>query len=77
MKYVVHFCQNKECNNSWIDKDLTNVKTFPPTWKYCKECCNMLGIDFDSQKPGNSTSEEQKEVQQKNKERRKNNKNSF
>lgn len=47
--YVVHYC--KQCNNCWIDKDLTNVKTFPPTWKLCEECCKKLGIDFDSQKP--------------------------
>ena len=49
--YVVHFCKNKECNNSWIDKDLTNVKSYPPQWKYCRECCKKMGIDFDKQKP--------------------------
>ena len=38
MKYVIHFCHNKKCNNSWIDKDLTNVKSRPPSWKYCPEC---------------------------------------
>lgn len=51
MNYVVHFCANPECNNAWIDKDLTNVKTFPPHWKYCRECCKKMGIDFDAQKP--------------------------
>ena len=30
MNYVVHYCKNKNCNNAWIDKDLTHVKTFPP-----------------------------------------------
>lgn len=51
MRYVVHYCKNKDCNNCWIDKDLTNVKTIPPKWKYCKECCEKLGIDFEKQKP--------------------------
>lgn len=49
MKYVIHFCKNKDCNNCWIDKDLTNAKTEPPKWKLCKECCKKLGIDFDKQ----------------------------
>lgn len=48
MNYVMHFCRNKKCNNGWVDKDLTNVKTNPPKWKYCKECADKLGIDFDS-----------------------------
>ena len=50
-RYVVHYCP--KCNNCWIDKDLTNVKTLPPKWKLCKECCKKLGIDFNSQKPSN------------------------
>jgi hypothetical protein len=49
MNYVVHYCKNPECNNCWIDKDVTNVKTYPPTWKYCEECCKKLGIDFNNQ----------------------------
>lgn len=60
-KYVVHYCHNKECNNCWIDKDVTNVKTVPPKWKYCEECSENLGIDFNKQKPSDVTSEEQKE----------------
>lgn len=51
MNYVMHFCRNKKCNNGWIDKDLTNVKTFPPDWKYCRECAAKLGIDYDAQTP--------------------------
>ena len=42
MNYVVHFCKNPDCNNCWIDKDKTHVKTVPPKWKYCKECCKNL-----------------------------------
>lgn len=60
-RYVVHYCHNKECNNCWIDKDITNVKTVPPKWKYCKECAENLGIDFNKQRPSNVLSEEQKE----------------
>ena len=38
MNYVVHYCHNKHCNNCWLDEDLTNAKSLPPTWKYCLEC---------------------------------------
>ena len=38
MNYVVHYCCNKNCNNAWVDEDLTNAKSLPPTWKYCPEC---------------------------------------
>lgn len=47
----MHFCRNKKCNNGWIDKDLTDARVNPPSWKYCKECCKKMGIDFDSQTP--------------------------
>ena len=49
MNYVNHFCKNSKCNNNWLDVDVTNAKTIPPQWKYCKECCKSLGIEFDSQ----------------------------
>ena len=48
--FVLHFCKNPDCNNGWVDVDETNVKTIPPKWKYCRECCKLLGIDFDKQK---------------------------
>lgn len=38
MVYVVHFCKNRDCNEGWIGKDLTNAKTNPPQWKYCQIC---------------------------------------
>lgn len=47
MNYVVHFCKNPMCNNCWIDKDLTNVRSFPPRWKYCTECVNKGYINSD------------------------------
>lgn len=53
-RFVVHYCKNKDCPNCWIDKDVTNVTSFPPQWKYCKECCEKLGIDFNKQRPGNN-----------------------
>lgn len=67
MNYVMHFCRNSRlsersknyCNNGWIDKDLTHVTTFPPSWKYCRECAEKLGIDFDKQKPSDYMSEEE------------------
>lgn len=51
MNYVMHFCRNKKCNNGWIDKDLTNAKSTPADWKYCRECAAKRGIDFDAQTP--------------------------
>ena len=48
--FVLHFCKNPNCNVGWLDTDETNVKTIPPKWKYCRECCKILGIDFDKQK---------------------------
>lgn len=57
MNYVMHICRNKKCNNGWIDKDLTNAKTNPPDWKYCKECAGKLGIDYDAQTTTSNLSE--------------------
>lgn len=54
VEYVAHDCRGTRdgsCNNRWIDKDKTKCKTQIPTWKYCRECCAKLGIDFDKQKP--------------------------
>lgn len=58
--YVIHFCHNKECNNGWLDEDLTNAQTIPPKWKYCKECCEALGIDFNKQSPTDTKTDGQK-----------------
>lgn len=67
-KYVVHYCKNTECNNAWIDEDLTNAKTRPPRWKFCVDCCAKLGIDFNSQIPTKKRrSKKQMEVLEKNK----------
>lgn len=65
MNYVMHICRNNKCNNGWIDKDLTNVKTNPPKWKYCRECCEKLGIIFDKQTPTSNLT--QKELEHKEK----------
>lgn len=56
MNYVMHFCRNKKCNNGCIDKDLTNAQVNPPDWKYCKDCAEKLGIDYDSQTPDSNLS---------------------
>jgi hypothetical protein len=47
--FVLHFCKNPDCNVGWLDIDLTNVITIPPKWKYCRKCCELLGIDFNKQ----------------------------
>lgn len=67
MNYVAHDCRNSRlsersknyCNNRWIDKDLTNATTQIPTWKYCKSCCEKLGINFENQKPSDYRTEEE------------------
>lgn len=51
MNYVMHVCRNRKCNNGWVDKDLTKCTTLPPDWKYCRECAEKLGIDYDKQTP--------------------------
>lgn len=61
MNYVNHFCKNSKCNNNWLDVDVTNAKTIPPKWKYCKECCKSLGIEFDSQDYKSNLSYEEKQ----------------
>lgn len=70
MNYVAHDCRNSRlpenhkdyCNNRWINKDLTKATTQIPTWKYCRECCKKLNIDFENQKPSDYMSEEEKEM---------------
>ena len=62
---ALHFCRNKECNNGWVDKDLTGATTIPPKWKYCKECAKKLGIDYDAQTPDSNLSEKELEHKQK------------
>lgn len=74
MTYVAHDCRNSRlpenhkdyCDNRWVDKDLTNAKTNPPDWKYCRECAEKLGIDYDAQTPtSNLTEKELKEYERK------------
>ena len=67
MNCVAHDCRNTRngsCNNRWIDKDVTRATTQIPTWKYCRECCEKMGIDFDSQKPNDYRSEEEIKARQ-------------
>lgn len=73
MNYVNHYCRNKKCNNNWIDKDLTHVTSIPPKWKYCKECCEKLGIDFNKQTPTSNLTKEELEHKRKLSERAKKN----
>ncbi len=65
MKYVCHIC--KRCGHRWVDKDLTQVITFPPTWKLCEKCCKELGIDFKKQKPKGKIRKNFKSIDENNK----------
>ena len=51
MSYLIHFCKKKDCNNAWIDLDLTNAKNRPPRWKYCADCCKKFGYVNPIQPP--------------------------
>ncbi len=62
MIYVMHFCRNKKCNNGWIDKDLTRCTTFPPDWKYCKECAEKRSIEFEAQTPDSNLTKKELEI---------------
>lgn len=59
--FVAHICRNKQCDAIWIDKDLTNVKSTPPDWKYCRECAEKRGIDYDAQTPTSNLTEKELE----------------
>ena len=60
--YVIHFCKNKECNNAWIDLDLTNAKSRPPRWKYCSECCKKYGFTNPDVPPKKILTEKQQRI---------------
>ena len=49
------------CGERWVDVDMTGAKMQIPTWKYCKKCCEKLGIDFEKQKPSDYRTDEQNE----------------
>ena len=54
------------CNNRWIDIDKTGAKSQIPTWKYCRECCEKMGINFEKQKPADYRTDERNEQIKKN-----------
>jgi hypothetical protein len=60
--FVMHVCKNSKCNNAWIDEDLTNAKTNPPQWKFCKECCEKYGFINSKSPPKKKLSIKQKET---------------
>jgi len=61
MNYVLHFCKNKKCNNAWIDEDLTNAQSRPPSWKYCQECCKKYGYVNPAKPPKRNKTDKQLE----------------
>lgn len=58
--YVWHFCKNPQCNEGFMDEDLTNTKTYPPKWKYCAKCCEKYGFVNPETPPKKQLSEKQK-----------------
>lgn len=73
MNYVAHVCRSSKlrqtdknyCDAIWIDKDLTNATVNPPTWKYCRDCCEKLGIDYDKQTPTSNLTKKELEIRSK------------
>lgn len=61
-KFVAHACCNQNCNNIWVDEDLTNAKTNIPKWKYCAECCEEYGFVNPETPPKKKLSKKQKET---------------
>lgn len=49
--YIVHFCRNRDCQESWLDTDMLNSKT-PPKWRYCP-ACQMKGYSNPEAPPKN------------------------
>lgn len=62
MNYVMHFCRNKNCKNGWIDKDITRCTTIPPNWKYCKECAEKFGVDYNAQTSTSNLTKKELEI---------------
>ena len=60
MDFVAHICKNKDCNNIFVAEDYTKVKDVPPHWRFCPNCCDKLGIEYDKQKPWTNYSEARK-----------------
>lgn len=62
--YVAHIC--KKCGCMFVAEDYTKATAIPPSWRYCKSCCEKMGINYDTQTPRkNRTPEEQKRVDEK------------
>ncbi len=61
MDFVTHTC--KKCGCAFVAEDYTNCQDIPPHWRYCPECSQELGIDYDKQRPRtNRTPEQQKAI---------------
>ena len=60
-KKKVYIPNPEYCDERWVDVDITGAKMQIPTWKYCRKCCEKLGIDFEKQKPSDYRTEEQNE----------------
>lgn len=61
MDFVTHTC--KKCGCAFVAEDYTHVKNTPPSWRYCPDCAEKLGIDYDKQTPKrNRTPEQQQKI---------------
>ena len=50
----------EKCKDIFIAENYTKATTLPPKWRYCKKCCNEIGINYEKQTPRlNRTPEEQ------------------
>ena len=57
--YVCHVC--KKCKCAFVAEDYTNAKDIPPQWRFCPDCSQELGIDYEKQTPKSNRSPEENE----------------
>lgn len=59
MDFVTHTC--KKCGCAFVAEDYTNCQDIPSRWRYCPECSEEKGIDYDKQRPWTNRTKEQNE----------------
>lgn len=82
MIYVTHTCKNSKlkptdpnyCNRAWVEEDLHNATSMPPTWKYCSDC-EAKGFKNSKRRKSSKTPEQIEAFKKRMEEYRKNKKN--
>lgn len=59
MDFVTHTC--KKCGCAFVAEDYTNAQDVPPHWRYCPECAQAKGIEYEKQTPKTNRTPEENE----------------